>query len=267
MVFRGNANGDAALAGPFNAAQPSQTVNLTNAGGAIPAAADFYSWGISSPNEGHGETDLRAVGIQQYAFPTTANPTRKLLVFAINTWERFNNAAINEYDVNIDIDNDGIYDYLVVAGDNGLITAGSRDGVFATFVINRRTRRATQAFLGVIATDNGTVFLPVLTSQLATGPSATPNLSPSNPRFTYEVDIYAARDGTDDVSSAKARFNAFAPSMATGQGDVVTPNGTATDMLTIDAAEWAQTPALGQMIVYLDNAAGPGEAKLLPISP
>ena len=271
MVFRGNANGDAAFAGPFNAAHPSQTVNLTNPGGAITAGADFYSWGISSPNAAHGQTDLRAGGVQQYAFPSASNPTRKLLVFAVNTWERYSNAAINEYDVNIDVNNDGVMDYVVVGADRGLITTGTRDGQFATFVFNLHTGSGSQAFGGGFSTDNSTVFMPILSSQLATGPTTgtniTPKLSTSNPRFSYEVDIFAGRDGTDDLNSATAKFNAFSPSMATGQGDAIGPNATATDTVSINAAEWANTPALGQMIVYLDNAAGAGEAKLLPVTP
>jgi len=267
MVLRGTSNGDAALAGVFNAAHPTQTVGLTNAAGAVPAMADFYSWGISSPNAGHGQTDLRAAGVQQYDFPSTTNPTRKLLVFAVNTWERYSNAAVNEYDVNIDVNNDGVYDYVVVGADHGLITAGSRDGQFATFVFNLHTGSGSQAFAGTFETDNSTVLMPVLSSQLATGPATGPRLSASNPRFTYEVDVYAGRDGTDDVNSATAKFNAFSPSMATGQGDLVNPNGTASDSVAIDPTEWANTPALGQMIVYLDNASGAGEAKLLPVTP
>ena len=35
--------------------------------------------------------------------------------------------------------------------------------------------------------------------------------------------------------------------------------------ITITPAEWAQTPALGTMIVTLDNKAGKEEAALLPL--
>jgi len=35
--------------------------------------------------------------------------------------------------------------------------------------------------------------------------------------------------------------------------------------ISINPTEWAQTPALGSMIVTLDNAAGSGEATLLPL--
>ena len=36
--------------------------------------------------------------------------------------------------------------------------------------------------------------------------------------------------------------------------------------VSINPAEWAQTPALGAMIVTLDNKAGEQEAALLPLA-
>lgn len=277
MVFRGSSNLAASLRGAFNAAHPSATVNATNAGGAIAGDTDFYSWGISSPNAGHGQTDLRAAGLAQFPFGTASNPTRKLLVFAINTWERFSNAAINEYDVNIDVDGDGIDDYVVVGGDQGLITTGSRDGVFRTFVFNLHTGSGSGAFAGSFTTDNSTVLLPILSSQLSSSLAtytdsnhvvhAMPKLSTANPRFSYEVDIFAGRDGTDDLGSARGTFNAFSPSMTTGMGDTIAPHGPAADeTVTIDPTEWALTPSLGVMVVGLDNAAGAKEAILLGVT-
>ena len=43
----------------------------------------------------------------------------------------------------------------------------------------------------------------------------------------------------------------------------VAPNGTATEPISINAAEWAQTPALGLMVVSQDNKAGADEADLV----
>jgi hypothetical protein len=41
--------------------------------------------------------------------------------------------------------------------------------------------------------------------------------------------------------------------------------GTATSSVSINPTEWALTPALGEMIVTLDNKAGKEEAALLPL--
>ena len=43
------------------------------------------------------------------------------------------------------------------------------------------------------------------------------------------------------------------------------PSGTATEPITINAAEWALTPALGLMIVTLDNKAGADEAQTIKV--
>ena len=45
----------------------------------------------------------------------------------------------------------------------------------------------------------------------------------------------------------------------------VVPNGTATEPLSINAAEFAQTPALGLMVVSQDNKAGSDEADLVKL--
>jgi hypothetical protein len=263
MVFRGSSNLAASLSGAFNAAHPDATVNLTNAAGAIGTGADFYTLGITSPNEGHGQTDLRAAGVQVFQ-------NSGLMVFAVNTWERFSNAAINEYDIYVDVDRDGIDDYIVFAADHGLITAGSRDGIFSTFVYNTRTRRARTVGDASFATDNSTAYLVVFRSMLRGGVAAHPerDLSAPYPRFSYAVDILAGRDGTDDIGSGgRALQNAYTPALPTGQFVDVVPNGTGSAAVHIDPAEWAKTPAQGVMVVGLDNAAGPSEAMLLFVTP
>ena len=260
MVFRGSSNLDASLSGAFNAAHPDATVNLTNAAGAIGAGADFYTLGITSPNEGHGQTDLRAAGVQ--IFPSG------LMVFAVNTWERYSNAAVNEVDISVDVDRDGITDYIIFGADNGLVRSASRDGKFATFVYNTRTGSVSATGDLTILTDNSTVYLYAFRSQLRQAGFAARSLTSGNPRFSYSVDIFAGRDGTDDIGSGgSALQNAYAPSLPTGQFAAVAPNGTASVPIHINAAEWAKTPALGVMVIGLDNAAGAGEARLLPVTP
>jgi subtilisin family serine protease len=260
MVFRGSSNLDASLSGAFNAAHPDANVKLTNAAGAIAAGADFYTLGITSPNEGHGQTDLRAAGVQIFQ-------SSGLMVFAVNTYERYSNGAVNEYDVLVDVDRDGIIDYIVFGADHGLVLANSRDGIFSTFVYNTRTKRVSVTGDQSILTDNSTVYLYAFRSQLRQTGFPERSVTAGNPRFSYAVDVFAGRDGTDDVGSGgTALMNAYGPSLPTGQFAGVNVNGTASVPVHIDAAEWAKTPALGVMVVGLDNAAGADEAKLLLVT-
>ncbi len=43
------------------------------------------------------------------------------------------------------------------------------------------------------------------------------------------------------------------------------PGATATEPISINAAEWALTPALGLMVVTTDNKAGADEAQLIKV--
>src|SRR5581483_11604234 len=251
LVPRGLSNTAATLSSPFGPSNPSGTVHLTNAGGAFTGTADFYAWGISSPNDGHGQTDLRAAGAQ--SFPSG---TRRLIVFAVNTWERFSNAAVNEYDILVDTNGDGVDDFLVFGADNGLVRTGSRDGVFLSGVVNLTTGSLVLTSTA-IATDNSTVFIPVFSNRLG--------LSAASPRFSYHIDVFAGRDGTDDIGTTSATFNAFTPAISTGAFDAVAPGAAVVQPVSIDAAEWARTPALGLLVVGIDNAAGASEGILLGV--
>jgi hypothetical protein len=46
----------------------------------------------------------------------------------------------------------------------------------------------------------------------------------------------------------------------------VAPNGTATEPISINPTEWALTPALGLMVVTMDNKAGADEAQLIKVN-
>ena len=154
-------------------------------------------------------------------------------------------------------DGDGIDDYVVVGADNGLLRFGSRDGLLLSAVYNARTFALVALTSLQLATDNSTVLLPVFSNRIG--------LSAANPRFRYHIDIFAGRDGGDDLNSAPGRFNAFAPAISTGDYVTVAPNGAASSPTVIDPTEWDLTPALGIMVVGLDNAAGAKEAILLKV--
>jgi hypothetical protein len=83
--------------------------------------------------------------------------------------------------------------------------------------------------------------------------------------LTYHISSFDITGGPSDIVAAVAKYNAYSSSIS--QGDFVTvPKGaTVTDPVSINPTEWAQTPALGEMIVTLDNRAGAGEAALLPL--
>jgi hypothetical protein len=87
-----------------------------------------------------------------------------------------------------------------------------------------------------------------------------------NKRFNYHAFGFDVTSNFVDVVNGAAKFNA-GPTSAISQGMFATvPVGaTGTVPVSINPTEWAQTPALGAMVVTLDNKAGKDEAALLPL--
>jgi minor extracellular serine protease Vpr len=264
LVPRTLSNLNTKLDGKLNATtSTSTTATTTNEGGVIAGTADFYAWGLEDGKDKFGgPTDLRAVGVQSFAFGTTADPNRRLIVFAVNTWDRWSNAASSEYDIFIDVDNNGTDDFAVVGVDLGAVTAGVFNGQMGAFVFDLRTTPNTFAvdFLASAPTDSTTLLLPILSSRLAGLSQAT------NPRFTYSAASFAIVGTGDDVLPGTSKFNAWSSSISQGQFSTVGPGGSATNAVSINAAEWALTPAKGLMIVTRDNKNGAKEADLLEVS-
>ena len=48
-------------------------------------------------------------------------------------------------------------------------------------------------------------------------------------------------------------FNPFTPAVSNGMFDVLPPGGSATEALTVNAAEQAKSPSLGWMVVSHEN--------------
>jgi minor extracellular serine protease Vpr len=273
LVPRALSGVNATMAKSVTTGSPTTNANLSNPNGPIAGDADFYAWGLNDVKDaGTNPADVRAIGVQSFdcvsAFgsPTcTAFAADRFIVFAVNTWNRWSNAAANEFDIYVDVNpaaNDGD-DYIVVGVDQGAVTTGTFNGRLAAFVFSIRSTGASLVFLATAPTDSSTALLPIFNSQLCR--TGEPCLSGANPRLTYHAFGFDVTSNFVDVVAGTAKYNAYSSSIS--QGDFVTlPKGASAAVpITITPAEWAQTPALGTMIVTLDNKAGQGEAALLPL--
>jgi subtilisin family serine protease len=240
----------------------SGTATITN-NGAIAGDADFYAWGLEDQNDsGKAASDIRAVGVQSFAFPSAADPNRRLLVFAVNSHNRWSNAAVSEYDIAIDLNGDNEADYFVVGVDQGAVQTGTFNGVMGAFVFSARSAGAAINFLAAAPHDSSTILIPVLSSALCR--ATEPCLNTANPRFSYSAVGFDLTDTeAPDAVEGIARYNAWTSSISQGGFQTVAPGATATEPIAINAAEWAQTPALGLMVVSTDNKSGKDEAQLL----
>jgi len=265
LVPRALSSVDGSLAAKtVSTASPNTTATLKN-GGPIAGTADFYAWGIGDKKDkGKTPNDVGAVGVQVFPNPSTADPNRRLLVFAVNTLNRWSNASTIEFDIYVDVDRDGRDDYIVVGADQGAVTAGTDNGVLATFVFSTRSAGASLVFLASAPTDGSTALFPVRTSQLCR--ASEPCLSKTgNPRLTYHIVTFDRLSPAFDAVPEVAAFNVWSPAISNGDFQVVPAGGSASSPVSIDPVEWAQTPAKGVMVVSQDNKAGKDEAVLLPL--
>jgi minor extracellular serine protease Vpr len=231
------------------------SVRLTNKQGVIAGNGDFYAWGLfnKETKDISAGFDPRAVGVQS----NLISATDSILVFAINTYGRFSNAAQGEFEILIDVDGDGVYDYELFSGDTGLVESlGEATGQLATFLVNLKTKTEIVEFLGDAPFDGSTIEMPVLASDLG--------ISPTNPRFTYTLKAFDNLGGEVDLKST-ASFNAFTSALSTALFVPVGPNLTVDVPVSIDKAEFKKTPALGFMVVTEDNLSGESQANLLKV--
>jgi minor extracellular serine protease Vpr len=251
----------------FTVKNPTQVANITNTRAHIPGDADFYAWGLNDGqkelNGGKkttGSWDVRAIGVQ--SFPFTA--TEQLMVFAVNTWYPWSNPSQNEFDIYVDVDGDGIDDYVIVGADQGAVQTGTSNGVMGSFVFSTRSGGASLAFLAQAPSDSSTLLLPVRSAQLCR--AGEPCLSAANPRITYHAFGFDNLASNVDVVDGSAKFNAWTNAISTGAFTTVPPGGVDTSVsVSVNMVEWAKTPALGLMIVTLDMQGGSDEALLLKV--
>jgi len=247
--------------GSLSNRNPSTVATVTNRNGAISGDADFYAWGLSGTRvPGHVSNDVRAVGTQSFDW----DGTQQYLSFAVNTFDHWSNASTNEFDIYVDVDGDGVDDYVVVGEDLGLVSTGSANGRMATWVFSTRSAGASINFLATAPTDSSTAELALLTSQLCR--VNEPCSSAANPRITYHVvgrDL--VNDGVDRVPGS-AKYNVWSSAISQGGFATVAPGGSDTsNVIAVNPAEWAKTPAKGLMIVSLDNKSGEREAQLIDV--
>jgi subtilisin family serine protease len=262
VVPRVRSNAFASTSKRLGPEHPTNTLRVTNVGGATSAVTDFYSVGLfSGTPSGLPQFDPRAIGAQAFPFTNfnTGAPDN-LVVFAANTWSRFNTPDVGEFDICIftktapgPCDSVGVTPDLVVIGVSGAAFGFPFNSMVAA-VFNPATHTAVVNFFADAATDNSTALLPVFASDLG--------LTAGMPTFSYTAAVFN-RDGNGVQLPGTGTFNALNPSMQVSAFPVVAPNTSASITVTIDPAGWKTTPALGLMVVVPDNPAGRRQGQII----
>jgi subtilisin family serine protease len=221
--------------------------------------ADVYAWGIVDKDHTKGIASVRAVGVQSQpgSFCDPSIPdTDRCMIFAINGWHQWSNAAAAEFDIALDTNGDGKTDFLVVSLDLGAVLTGSFNGIDASFTFNA-TGHLVDAFLADAPMNGSVIELPALASDMG--------ISDTSPAFSYGITGFDLITGTIDTVPGKGKYNAFAPSVSNGQFLVLASGANATLPLSVDKALQESAPSLGWMVVSLDNRNGAAQATLIPV--
>lgn len=262
LVPRPSSNVDAKLKGELGPWTFRETgtvqVDLNNPGGTLDGTADFYTLGLQDRKgdhtmDGHPGIDLRAIGVQ--SFPSGDD---QLLVFAVNTWDRYSNAARNRVQVRVDVTGDLKPDFVVFATDSGLVRAGDVDGLNEVFVQDiNNGRLLASGYLASSPTDNSTVLLPVRASTLG--------MTSETGLFSYTGAVNSiVETAAMDSFTGWAKYNPWAPALENGQYvDVPRRSGPVRVTVAVDGPEFRKQMPGGIMVVAMDDASGEAEVSLL----
>jgi subtilisin family serine protease len=223
--------------------------------------ADLYSWGITDPNEGGQPMDVRDVGVQ--ALPGAAfgaADSDRGLVFLVNTWGKAANQSVNEYDVDVDTNGDGVTDYIVVGIDVGFLETGTFNGEFGSFTINAATGVVVDAFDADAPMNGSTIELPVLASDLGLSEKPSMGKGKVQQQFTYAVTAFSLVPGTFVDPTSSATFNPFSPAVSSGDFATLAPGASSSIPLTVDTTQQKKTPALGWLVASVDDGNGAAQA-------
>lgn len=226
--------------------QGRSSATLSNRG-VVGGTADWFAWGIKDAKDRTlGSNDVRAVGAQYIDAGADSR-----IVFAISTQNRWSNSSENEFDISIDVNGDGAPDYLVVVADYGALALGSFNGVNSVAVFDLNEGGGTIWDIPNAPTDTSVMTVPVYLDQLRNSDAAT-SIGGANERITYAVEAFGLTDDTYD-STESATFNPFNSAVNNGMYQELAPGDSASQALTVNAAEQALSPALGWMVVSLEN--------------
>ena len=260
VVPRGTSNVTVGAPAPFKvkAGVATSSVKLHNFG-IHATTADVYSWGISDKDHTPGIASVRAVGVQSQlgSFCDASIPDADpCLVFAVNGWHQWSNAASAEFDIAIDTNGDGALDYLVVAIDEGDLLTGSFDGIVVSFTFDA-AGNLLDGFTADAPMNGSVIELPALASDMG--------ITSAAPTFSYAITGFDLATGAIDSVPGVGHYNAFTPSVSQGDYIALGSGKSATLPLSVNTALQAATPSLGWMIVSLDNRNGAAQAALVPI--
>jgi hypothetical protein len=214
-------------------------------------AADLYELLMVDRKDPGSGLDIRAVGFQ--AFPAYGD---YLTIFAINTHNRFSNAAENEVDLWIDTTGDNIPEYLVATLDYGLVVDGYTDGQLGVFIIDLN-EGTLGGYVGSAPHDGSTIYAIMLAADIGLGANKPVGR-------LLGVDTYPLyNDGGFDLNGGLATFNITDNQRTTGYYAELVRKQKAMFPVTTRRPLANEKISLGWMVSMVNNKSGKEQAKLI----
>ena len=117
-----------------------------------------YIWLARDGRERIGNgADIKNIGINTNAFPAENWDVNLEGNFemVITSWDLMSNPALNEWDIELDTDNNGVADQTIVLADAGLVNTGYADGTLGCFYVDNGNWSGQGAGLLYDFVDNG----------------------------------------------------------------------------------------------------------------
>ena len=231
--------------GSVTGTAPKLTAHFTN-GGIHSGSAGIYAWGIHDGSDSGDTADIQDVGVQVVDGKALGGKNGQLgLVFGISTNHPSTNQTVNEYDVLIDTNGDGVPDYDVVGVDLGAVLTGSFNGIMASFIVDLNSGALIDAFYAEAPMNGSIVELPAL-------------LDPGQARFSYSVQSVSFISGATDVTDPAhpGVFDVHSPAVSTGDVGTLAPGGSLDVPLKVNVGQLGVTPVKGWLVLTPDDTAG-----------
>jgi hypothetical protein len=243
--------------------------SLTGTGTQFPASV------LPAPGSDYAVINLRAVGIRLICLDNACSTFGAQ--FAVNTFgQRSHPDVPAEFDIDLDVNNDGTPDLVVFNGDIGLITTGATNsGQNGVFVVDVAAGTASGPYFYSIADlDSANVILTVPLSALTTQSGLS--LGVSTP-FTFSVlafDNYFTGNLTDQIIGM--RYELDMPTVYPAVTDLTVPAGSSVPNTVIpnNAANAflngpynGNSPAQSGLLLMYQDAKVNMEADLITVTP
>src|SRR5436309_9293392 len=155
----------------------SRTSEVRSQSSAGPGTAGLYGRGLRGKNRNASTAGLRAVGVQSLNAQDVGLPASvgKILVFAVNVFRPWTTPVLNEYDILLDVNGDGKFDFAVVSV--GLTSGRVRVNIFDLSKSPAVLVKQTAVFNATAPTNESTIVMPIVAADVG--------IKASNPRFAY----------------------------------------------------------------------------------